>query len=225
MVQLSDEHVQEFKRIFKEEYDKELTDAEAREYGGKLVGLFEILHRGVMEEEGWKRRLETEPKGFALSGNGRNCAICGHSTREDTNWYDKWGIKCLTCQSAIDKKLIPGSIARSRDNRYSPYELEDRFGIKTVVQRKWVKEGVLKARIVPTANDRVHYYIFLIKDNKDFLPPKKLTDSHLVKEEREDGTWHRSEPWYRFVNPYEHLSGYKIMDYLKFVEKEKTEGQ
>ena len=133
------------------------------------------------------------------------------------------GIKCLTCQSAIDKKKIPGSIARSRDNRYSPYELEDRFGIKTATQRKWVKEGILKARIVPTENGRVHYYIFLIKDNKDFLPPKNLTAPQSVREEREDGTWHRSEPWYRFCNPHEHLKGYGIIEYLQFIEKEETD--
>ena len=219
MAQLSKDTIQKFKELMEEKSDKEVTWSEAEEAARNLVGLYEVLLKCHWEEQVWKKRLATESKGFKLSGNGRNCAICGHSTTEETNWYDKWGIKCLTCQSAIDKKLIPGSIARSRDNRYSPYELEDRFGIKTATQRKWVKEGILKARIVPTANDKVHYYIFLIKDNKDFLPPKKLTDSHLVKIEKEDGTWHRSEPWYRFVNPYEHLAGYKIMDYLQFVEK------
>lgn len=225
MVQLSDETIQKFKDLMEEKSGKEVTWQEAAEGGRNLVGLFDILYKCEIEHRQWDKRLETEPKGFALEGNGRNCAICGNATREDTNWYDKWGIKCLTCQKAIDKKHIPGSIAKSRDNRYSPYELEDRFGIKSATQRKWVKEGILKARTIPTDNGRVHYYIFLIKDNKDFLPPKKLTDSQLVKEEREDGTWHRSEPWYRFVNPYEHLAGYKIMDYLQFVEKEKTGGQ
>lgn len=219
MSQLSKETIQEFKELMEKKSGKEVTWGEAEEGARNLVGLYEVLLKCHWEEQKWKKRLETEPKGFKLSGNGRNCAVCGHSTTEETNWYDKWGIKCLTCQSAIDKKLIPGSIARSRDKRYSPYELEDRFGIKTATQRKWVKEGILKARIVPTTNDRVHYYIFLVKDNKDFLPPKKLTDSHLIKIEKEDGTWHRSEPWYRFVNPYEHLAGYKIMDYLQFVEK------
>jgi hypothetical protein len=219
MVQLSKESIQEFKDLLEKKTGEEVTWADAEEAGRNLVNFYKVLLDCHWEEQKWKERLEKEPKGFKLSGNGRNCAVCGRSTTEDTNWYDKWGIKCLTCQSAIDKKLIPGSVARSRDNRYSPYELEDRFGIKTSTQRKWVKDGILKARIVPTENGRVHYYIFLIKDNKDFLPPKKLTDSHSVKEEREDGTWHRSEPWYRFVNPYEHLAGYKIMDYLQFVEQ------
>lgn len=221
MTQLSDKSIQEFKDLLEKKSGKEVSWEEAAEAGRNLVGLYEVLLDGYWEQEKWKKRLEQEPKGFALSGNGRNCAICGDSTREDTNWYDKWGIKCLICQKAIDKRKIPGSIAKSHDNRYSPYELEDRFGINKRTQKKWVEEGILKARIVPTEAGRVHYYIFLIKDNKGFLPPKKLTKPETVAEEKEDGTWHHLEPWYRFVNPYEHLKGYKIMDYLQFVEKKK----
>lgn len=221
MTQISNEKIQEFKDLLEEKTGKEVAWEEASEGAYNLVHLFEVLLEGHREEIRWKARLAKEPNGFALTGNGRNCAICGHSTTESTNWYDKWGIKCLTCQRAIDKRLIPGSIARSRDNRYSPYDLEDRFGIKPKVQHAWVKEGILKARIVPTETGHVHFYIFLIKDNKDFLPPKKLTTSRLVAEEKEGKTWHRSEPWYKFVNPYEHLKGYKIMDHLQFVEAKK----
>lgn len=221
MVQLSDESIQKFKDLMEEKKGMEVTWEEAAEGGRNLVGLFDVLYKCEMEHRSWDKRLETEPKGFALEGNGRNCAVCGDSTREDTNWYDKWGIKCLTCQRAIDKKLIPGSIARSDENRYSPYDLESRFGIKKNVQRKWVKEGILKARIVPTENGHVHYYIFLIKDNKDFLPPKKMTESHSVAFEKDGSTWHRFEPWYRFVeDPFEYLKDYKIMEHLQFVPKE-----
>ena len=60
--------------------------------------------------------------------------------------------------------------------------------------------------------------IFLIKDNKGFLPPKHLTKSESVSEEREDGTWLLTEPWYKFVDPFEHLKDYKIMDYMQFSE-------
>jgi len=42
---LSDKAVQEFKNIFKKEYGQELTDAEAREQGERLVKFFEILIR------------------------------------------------------------------------------------------------------------------------------------------------------------------------------------
>lgn len=37
---LSDKSVQEFKDIFKKEYEQNLTDAEAREQGERLVNFF-----------------------------------------------------------------------------------------------------------------------------------------------------------------------------------------
>jgi len=217
---LSDKTIQGFKDLLEKRTGKEVSWGEAEEAGERLAGLYKILLEGHLEQESWKKRLEKEPKGFALSGNGRNCAICGDSTKETTNWYDRWGIKCLTCQNAIDKKIISGSIAKTHDNRYSPYELESRFGIKKQTQLAWIKQGILKARIVPAESGRVHYYIFLIKDNKDFLPPKKLTDSQTTRDEKDDKTFFRIEPWYRFVNPYEHLKGYKIMEHIEFIKKE-----
>jgi len=81
--------------------------------------------------------------------------------------------------------------------------------------RRAVKEGVLKPRIVSSALGRPHVYLFLIKDNKDTLPPKKLTEPQLVKEIKEDGKeWFHLEPWYRFVDPFKHLGRYRIIDYL-----------
>ncbi len=219
MTKLDNKHIQELKDLMEEKGGKEISWDEASDAGYRLVGLVELLLKHQFEEDGWNRRLETEPKGFKLPGNGRNCAICGNSTTEDTNWYDKWGIKCLTCQKAIDKKKIPGSIAKTDKNRYSPYDMESRFGLKTPTLRSWVKKGILNARIIYADSGRPHYYLYLIKDNKDFLPPKNLTESKMVAEEKDGKTWHRLEPWYRFVNPYEHLAGYKIMDYLRFVEK------
>lgn len=220
MAQLSEKSIGEFKKIFEQESGKKISLEEARESGERLVALYKILFDLYLEQEKWKRRLETEPKGFALSGNGRNCAICGNPTKETTNWYDKWGIKCLTCQKAIDKKKISGSIAKSHNNRYSPYELEDRFGIKKQTQKSWVKEGLLKARIVPNESGGIHYYIFLIKDNKEFLPPKKMTEPHMVSEDKDGKIYYHLEPWYRFVDPYKHLKNYKIMEHLEFVNKE-----
>jgi hypothetical protein len=60
--------------------------------------------------------------------------------------------------------------------------------------------------------------LFLIKDNKDTLPPKKMTESKMVKETKDGKDWYRSEPWYRFVDPFEYLKGYKIMDHMRQTE-------
>lgn len=40
---LSDKSVQKFKEVFKKEYGKEYTDAEAREAAENLVGFFDLL--------------------------------------------------------------------------------------------------------------------------------------------------------------------------------------
>lgn len=40
---LSDKAIQEYKEIFKNEFNQELTDAEAKEQGERLVNFFELL--------------------------------------------------------------------------------------------------------------------------------------------------------------------------------------
>lgn len=40
---LTQEEIQEFKKITKEVYGRELTDEEAEDQGGRLVTLFELL--------------------------------------------------------------------------------------------------------------------------------------------------------------------------------------
>lgn len=97
-------------------------------------------------------------------------------------------------------------------------DMEMRFNLKPATVQKWVRNDILKARSITHENGSNHVMLFLIKDNKDFLPPKKLTESQSVYEERDGHTWTHSEPWYRFVNPFEHLKGYKIMNYLEWVE-------
>ena len=163
-----------------------------------------------------EKKLEEFPKGFKLEGVGYTCFICHQSTQAGENWYDKYGIKCSICQDSVNRKEIPASLAKNHDSWYSNYDLEDRFNLKPVDIRHWIKIGILKARNVTSHGENIHCRVFLIKDNKKFLPPKKLTESQLVKETKEGKDWFHSEPWYKFVDPFEHLKGYKIMEYLKF---------
>jgi hypothetical protein len=68
----------------------------------------------------------------------------------------------------------------------------------------------------------VHAYVFLIKNNKDTLPPKKLTERKLVKEISDGKEWFHPELWYRFIeDPHKTLKRYKIMDYLKVISNQK----
>lgn len=166
-------------------------------------------------EKNREEKLKANPKGFHLEGAGYTCFICGQSTPEGDNWYDEYGIKCLVCQKAIDDGEMPASLAKDQDSWYSKYDLESRFNLKSPTLRKWIKEGIIKARNVSRYGEGVHVQLFLLEDNKDFLPPKKLTDSQMVKEIKDGKEWHRLEEWYKFVDPHKHLKGYKIMDFLK----------
>ena len=217
-MQLSDNRIQELKDLIEKKEGKEVSWEEASDAAYRLVGLAEICFDCWQEDKRRKGKLEGSPKGFQLDGVGYTCAICRSGTQEGGNWYDKWGIKCLTCQKAVDKKIIPGSCARNRDSWYSSFDLEHTFNIDRYARKRFIKEGVLKPRIVPKEDGKPHAFLFLIKDNKDTLPPKKLVESQLVNEERDGKTWVRSEPWYKFVDPHEHLKGYRIMKHLRVVE-------
>ena len=107
--------------------------------------------------------------------------------------------------------------AKNKESWYSAYDLESRFNINRHGLKKFIKEGILKPRIVPNPSGKAHVQIFLIKDNVDTLPPKKLTESQLVKETKEGKDWYHSEPWYKFADPLVVLKDYKIINYLRVV--------
>lgn len=218
---LSNDAIKEFKQIYEKETGKEITDAEASEYARNLFNYVKLIYELAEKEEVRKRKLEDNPKGFQLDGD-YSCSICGQSAARENGWYDKFGIKCMTCQKAVNKKIIPGSVAKNRDSWYTSYDLESRFNIDRHGLKKFIKEGVLKPRIIPNNTGRPHYQLFLIKDNKEVLPPKKMTDSQLVKETKDGKDWFHSEPWYKFVEPIEALKGYKIMDYLRVTTAEEA---
>ena len=218
---VSDKHTQELKELMEKKSGKAVSWDEAAEAARNLAGLADVLFDCWVTDQKRKKKLEEFPKGFHLEG-AYSCAVCGGSARDEESWYDKWGIKCMVCQEAVRRKEIPGSVAKFKDSWYSRWELERSFNLDHHALKRWVKAGILKPRSV-TNNGRTHVQIFLIKDNKDTLPPKKLVESQMVRIEKDDGTWFRSEPWYKFVDPHEHLKGYKIMDYLKVTHGEKTE--
>ncbi len=217
---LSNEAIKEFQEIYKKEHGKELSWDEASEAARNLINYAELLWDLAQEDHRRQLKLKEQPKGFKLDGIGYNCFICGDGTQAGENWYDKYGIKCTTCQKAIDRKEIPSSLAKNKESWYSKYDLESRFNIKGPTLRSWIKKGILKARTVTRDGQGIHFQLFLIRDNKDALPPKKLTESHMVKETKDGKEWFHSEPWYRFVNPHEHLKGYRIMDHLRVTKGE-----
>ncbi len=217
-MKLSEERIQEMKVLLEKEKGVEVSYEEASEASYNLAGLAEILFDCWLKDEQKKKKLKEFPKGFHIEGVGYTCVICGNSFSNEETWYDKWGNKCIVCQKAIDKKIIPGSCVKNNESWYSKYDLESRFNIDRHALKKFINKGILKPRIVPNENGKPRAQLFLIKDHKDTLPPKKMTESKMVKETKDGKDWYRSEPWYRFVDPFEYLKEYKIMNHMRKAE-------
>ncbi len=213
----SKELVQKMKDLMEKESGKEVSLLEAEEAADNLADFAQLLFEIYQKEKQREKKLEENPKGFQLEGS-YSCQICGEGgTRNGGIWYDKWSMKCMICQAAVDRGEVPGWVAKHHDSWYSKYDLESRFKITTPTLKRWIKEGIIKPRTIVRESGRVHVQIFLVYDNRDFLPPKRLTKSESVKEVKNGETWFRSEPWYRFVDPFEHLKGYRIMEYMRAI--------
>lgn len=214
----------EYDERFVEDRDRFcLTEEKGREFqemkwNMEQVGKF--MEEWEEKQKALAKRLEENPKGFHREGVGYTCAICGDGTSEGDNWYDKYGIKCLVCQKAIDKKEIPASLSKNKDGWYTKNDFDSYFNVKGQTLQKWIRQGIVKPRTVTRYGEGVHTQLFLIKDNKDFLPPKKLIESRMVKEIKDGKVWNQMHPWYHFGNPAETLKGYKIMNHLRIVSPE-----
>ena len=203
-----------------------LTEEEGREFQDMKWRLEQMSALGKEFEEEQKareKRLEENPKGFHLEEAGYTCAICQQSTPKGDNWYDRWGIKCLVCQWAIDHKEIPPSLAKHTESWYTRHDFQHYFNIKTPTLNKWIRNDTIKARTISHYGEGVHTQVFLIKDNKGFLPSKKLVESRSVRVVEEGKEYVRSHPWYHFGDPHEILKGYGIMDHLRVVSAEEME--
>jgi hypothetical protein len=206
-----------------------MTDEEGKKYQDEKWNMEragKFMEEWKEEEKRREEKLKENPKGFHLEGAGYTCFICGDHTPQGDNWYDEYGIKCLVCQKAIDEGEIPASLAKDKDSWYTKYDIESRFNVKGPALRSWVKKGIIKPRTISHYGKGVHYEFFLIEDNKDFLPPKKMVESQFASTTNEKGEkTSRSYPWYCFVNPVEHLKGYKIMDHLRVLTPEEVKAR
>jgi transcription elongation factor Elf1 len=229
--------VDEFERSIKEDdYDENfatdrdrfcLTDEEGRKFQDMKWNMERMAALGKEFDEKEKARakqLEENPKGFHLDGS-YTCSICREHTPAGDNWYDKWGIKCLVCQWAIDHHEIPASIAKNEDSWYRKYDFERYFNIRSQTLSKWVRNGLVKARAISKYGKGVHFEVYLIKDNKDFLPPKKLLESKRGKLPDQGENESRMYPWYCFGDPMEIIKDYKIANYLRIVPPEEMEAR
>jgi len=167
-----------------------LTDEEGKKYQEESwqrdqAGKF--MDEWKEKEKAKEEKLRQNPKGFHLEGAGYTCFICGETTPEGDNWYDKWGIKCLVCQKAIDEGEIPAALAKYKDTWYTKHDLEYYFNVNRFGLQKWIKSGIIRPRIISHYGKGEHTQIFLMKDNKNFFPDKKMLKGHSVKTKEKDG--------------------------------------
>jgi hypothetical protein len=182
------------------ENDREFKLDESSQATRDIENLARILGEIAVEEIIRKNKLIENPNGFLFDRSGYCCSICDRSAPEGNSWYDKYGLKCMLCQKAMNDKIIPGSVATNKESWYSKTELEMFFNIKGAVLSKYIKQSLLQNRDVLNEKGKVHFQIFLIKDNKDVLPPKKYLKSRIVKEMRRGEEWFTSEFWYEYID-------------------------
>lgn len=173
--QISDKSLKEFRELCGKEGIKYETEAEYREAAQNLYDFAEIALDMAMEENARKRRLETEPKGFSMAGEGRNCSLCGRSVYDSDGWYDKWGFKCMSCQDAVNKRKIPGSLCGDWDNKkyVTDSTLSGKTGLHIQTIRKLIRRGDIKARQITNGP-----CLILRKDNPNLKDAIKAELKH-----------------------------------------------
>lgn len=209
-------HLADLKVLLEKEHSKPMTDEEVRQAYSLVKLLAEATVKNAFIEADRLTKLKDSPKGFHLE-ESETCVLCRQLAVKENSWYDKNGIKCIPCQKALDKKLIPVSVIKNTESWYSKHDLESYFNIGQTDLNKYVKQGLLKKRIIPANEKTVHLELFLISDNKDTLPPKKLLPSKIIQFEKDGEILYTHAQWYEFINEkgLRKLQKYKIGEILK----------
>jgi len=58
-MRLSKEAIEEFKKIYREEFGKKISDEEAQEKGQRLLSLFKIIYRPIPKDE-FQNKIENK---------------------------------------------------------------------------------------------------------------------------------------------------------------------
>ena len=143
-----------------------------------LVEYVNLLIEMDQAEKNLERRLVDEPKGYAIMSEGRTCHGCGMMIYGQDMWYDKWGMKCLKCQEALNKKVVPGYVFDDYKNEKSINisDLSFKTGLHQQTLKKLVRQGKFKARHYK--NERGELWMFLRRENPDLLKVIELESSN-----------------------------------------------
>ena len=178
MAQVSDESLDKFIEISEKEGHEYKTREDARQAANNLVDFVDVLIQIDQEEKARVRKLEKHPKGYAIQAKGHTCPLCGNCLFDVEMWYDKWGMKCMNCQNALNKKIVPGYVFRDYRHEKSVTDstLSWKMDIHIQTLRKLARQGKLKARLIPNGP-----YVFLRKENPDLATVVEEEKAALAK--------------------------------------------
>lgn len=212
----TEKEIQNMKIALEKDHKREFTRDEVIKALNDIRVLAHITFDIYQNEQKKLAKLNEFPNGYHLDGSG-TCLICSQSASNENTWFDKYGLKCMTCQKAINLKIIPAAIAQKRESWYSKHELETFFNFKYADTKRYIKQAILTSRTICTEQGKPYLELFLIKDNKEFLPPKKLLKSRPAKVIIKGEEYYTQEYWYEYVDQklLKQLAKYKIVECLK----------
>lgn len=215
--------LKETRILLEKQHSRSFSEEEVSDAAGFVYFLAETALEQALEQAEWDEKLTEFPQGYHLQKGGV-CRICRDHVKGEDCWYDQYGLKCMLCKQAIYWKIIPAAIAQDDELYYSETGLVIYFNLEGKVLNQWIKDGLLKARtILKKDGKKKHYRIFLLSDNKGFLPPKKMFRTGWI-EETVDGQIQRvSYPWYYYPHLIKRLQKYGIAKHIRFTTE--TENQ
>ena len=155
----------------KKEPEKPISFNERSKYeGDNLVQLARLLGKHEATESLRKKRLEKEPEGFFLEGDGiYSCGVCGGSTPGNSTWWDLSGIRCADCQRNVKEGVIPKEILADKETFIKEWEFQAYYSFHPATRRKLEREGFIKGRVFKRADGTPYCTIYLKTENKEFI--------------------------------------------------------
>lgn len=129
----------------------------------------ELFDQIKKREEERQAKLKKYPKGFPLTDGGYTCDMCKHDVPNYDNWYDKYGIKCMACQHALERKMVPLKYFKDTKSWYLLYDLKRKFSIHSQTALKYIRQGKLKVYVIPGENGSPTCYVFPKRENRNFF--------------------------------------------------------
>ncbi len=161
------------KETWQEAYGREPNEQEIEQQKIELVKMKYLVESWMDEyykKAALENRLKTEKRGFHLEVDGKRCQICSKPMKAEDSWFDRNGLKCMTCKNAITKKVIPASVNRSRKNWFTEEEFRHLCEVDRRTTKKLIETGRLKPRDIMSQDGKTLWFrLFLGRENMEVV--------------------------------------------------------